>query len=128
MRRVGRAREFWVTDALQASGFHGDLDDLEEMMNGNRPWPQNARDYIKDKYSLADDAAVGEMLQSKAMNVNQKTKLRNAKKRREAAKKKSDAIPETAEVVLKTWCTACGRPDCDFAPMTVKEVKKGGKR
>ena len=47
-----------------------------------------------------------------------------AKKRAEKAKKKSDAIPDTVAVKLIKYCTACGDPNCDFAPITIKQVGK----
>ena len=68
------------------------------------------------------------MLRDKASSVQQLTKLRKAKERQRAAQKRSDKVKDTDEFSLIKYCTACGLPDCDFAPITEKVKKRGGKR
>ena len=81
-----------------------------------------------EKHGL-DGKGVGDMLRDQASSVQQLTKLREAKERGRKAKEKSDKIPDTVATELMKWCTACGDPDCNFAPIEVKVPKKGrGKR
>ena len=120
----GDGEDLWVSDAMMGSGWHGELDDIEQMMTGKRDWPQGTKDFLKQKYGV-DDAGVGEMLKKQGSNVQQLTKLREAKERARRAKERSDAIPATESTSLVKYCTACGRPDCDFAPITIKVRNKG---
>ena len=120
----GDGEDLWVSDAMMGSGWHGELDDIEQMMTGKRDWPQGTKDFLKQKYGV-DDAGVGEMLKKQGSSVLQLTKLREAKERARRAKERSDAIPATESTSLVKYCTACGRPDCDFAPITIKVRNKG---
>lgn len=119
--------DLWIKDALMGSGWHGSLDDIEQMMTGQRDWPQGTKDFLASKHGL-DAGGVANMLKDQAASVQQLTKLRESKERARKAKEKSDAIPDTVSTSLIKYCTACGRPDCDFAPITIKVPNKGGKK
>ena len=123
----GDGEDLWISDALMESGWHGDLDDVEAMMTGQRDWPQNTKDYLASKFGV-DAAGVSQMLKESASSVQQLTKLRDAKERARKAKERSSKIPDTVSTSLIKYCTACGRPDCDFAPITVRVPNKGGRR
>ncbi len=111
--------DIWLKDAFLGTGYHGSLDDIEKMMSGESPWPSATIDWVKNRYGGTHEEALA-MVANKGANAKQLGKIRNAKERERKAKQREKDIPKEAKTKLIKYCTVCGRPECEYMPITIR--------